>query len=192
MAASAHDLIPTNTSEYPCIELVNSAFTDYLGRAQPVDRLPSMEWQAWFLQHHDLKPETHGAVPVARLAVLRSDIRGVLERWAANGRPTRRDGRALDGWVSAGLVRQRVAVRAHGVDVFLEPVSRDWKWVMATIASSAARLIADGDPHRLKVCSNPNCSWMYYDTSRNASRRHCSSSPCGTLMRVRRFRASLG
>jgi predicted RNA-binding Zn ribbon-like protein len=60
---------------------------------------------------------------------------------------------------------------------------------MATIAASAVELVVDHAPERLKVCANPDCSWMFYDNTLNRSQRFCSTSPCGTVMRVRRFRS---
>jgi predicted RNA-binding Zn ribbon-like protein len=59
---------------------------------------------------------------------------------------------------------------------------------MATIAASAAELAARGAPERLKVCANPDWSWMFYDHTLNRSRRFCSTSPGATVVRVRRFR----
>ena len=59
---------------------------------------------------------------------------------------------------------------------------------MARIAASAAELAGSGAPERLKVCANPDCSWMFYDHTLNRSQRFCSTSPCAALVRVRRFR----
>jgi predicted RNA-binding Zn ribbon-like protein len=47
----------------------------------------------------------------------------------------------------------------------------------------------EGDPDRLKKCSNADCSWMYYDDSQSMSRRWCTPRVCGNLTKVRRFRA---
>jgi predicted RNA-binding Zn ribbon-like protein len=60
---------------------------------------------------------------------------------------------------------------------------------MAAVAESAVELMASGDSRRLKTCSNPDCSWMFYDDTVNRSRQFCSTTPCGSLIRVRRFRA---
>jgi len=61
----------------------------------------------------------------------------------------------------------------------------------ATVASYAQLLAADG-LDRIRVCTNPDCSWLFYDQTRNRSRRWCDPRICGTLRRVRRHRTSLG
>lgn len=50
-------------------------------------------------------------------------------------------------------------------------------------------LMIEGDPARIKQCSNPDCRWVFTDQSRNGSRRWCDSSACGTVMKVRAFRS---
>jgi predicted RNA-binding Zn ribbon-like protein len=57
------------------------------------------------------------------------------------------------------------------------------------VAASAAELLAEGEPARLRVCANSACSWMFYDETRNSSRRWCEGAICGNLIKVRRFRA---
>ncbi|OFW79249.1 MAG: hypothetical protein A2Z48_07010 [Actinobacteria bacterium RBG_19FT_COMBO_70_19] len=42
---------------------------------------------------------------------------------------------------------------------------------------------------RLKACANDDCRWLYFDHSRNGSRRWCASEGCGNLMAARAYRA---
>ncbi|MCL6580471.1 MAG: CGNR zinc finger domain-containing protein [Firmicutes bacterium] len=42
-----------------------------------------------------------------------------------------------------------------------------------------------------KVCANADCGWLFYDDSRNRSRRWCDGRYCGNLIKVRRFRAKV-
>jgi|SRR5581483_2136399 len=182
--------IPITPSEVACIDFVNSAFTDYLGTGETSDRIAAVEWQAWFLDRYDLTPDVRGAPPVERLTALRRDLRRILEKWSSDRSLSARDLRVLDAWVSAAPVRQRVAGTGAALDLVQEPLRRDWAWVMATVAASAVELMRSGDPRRMKTCSNSGCSWMFYDTSVNRSRRFCTATPCGSLTRVRRFRDS--
>lgn len=57
------------------------------------------------------------------------------------------------------------------------------------VALSLARFLSEHDCRRLKMCENPDCRWVFIDASRNRSRRWCASGSCGTLSRVRAFRA---
>ncbi len=48
--------------------------------------------------------------------------------------------------------------------------------VLLSIAMSAFELITQGDAGRLHECSNPKCVLLFYDTSKSATRRWCSTA----------------
>ncbi|HWE56709.1 MAG TPA: CGNR zinc finger domain-containing protein [Acidimicrobiales bacterium] len=181
--------IPVHASDLACIDLVNSRFADHLGQAGVVDRLPIAEWQTWFLGRHALVPDVVGDIPETDLRQLRQVLTTVLDQWGGGRRIDRRVAAKLDVWVARTRVRPRVSVVSGRIAVTTEAVSRDWPWVLAAIALSAAELMATADHRRYKRCGNPDCSWAYYDTTLNGSKQYCSTTPCGTLMRVRRHRA---
>ena len=56
------------------------------------------------------------------------------------------------------------------------------------VARSAADLLHRLEPHRLKECENPECDLLFYDESRNNSRRWCSMDGCGNQQKQARFR----
>jgi predicted RNA-binding Zn ribbon-like protein len=51
----------------------------------------------------------------------------------------------------------------------------------------AAELLTTADAHRLKVCSTPECGWLFLDTTKNASRRWCDMASCGNRAKAQRF-----
>lgn len=179
--------IPANPSDVACVDFVNSQFSDHLGDGLPVDRLADRRWQAWFLDRYRLLPKPSGQIPVDDMTILRRDLRRILEKWSS-GSLDRNDVRVLDRRTREAALRLRVEFSDAGVEVRHEPVTRDWAWVAAAVAASAAELMTTGEPARLKVCANPACSWMFYDRTHNASKQFCSTTPCASLMRVRRFR----
>ena len=71
----------------------------------------------------------------------------------------------------------------------LEFVAREGglDWLLAAIARSAAEIIAETATPRLRVCSNPSCGLLFYDTSRTGRRRWCSMSRCGNRHKVAAF-----
>jgi hypothetical protein len=188
MAHPGASAIPTHPSDYACIDLANRAFSDYRGTGPAVDRITSRQWQQWFLRRHGLAPRGAPPPPVDELARLRGDLRRVLERWSSHGALSRRDVRTLDAWVRDVPMRRRVVGDDGLVGLLAEPAERDWAWVAAAVAASAVDLMAAGDPDRLRTCGNPSCSWLFYDDTLNGSKRFCSTTPCGSLIRVRRFR----
>lgn len=54
------------------------------------------------------------------------------------------------------------------------------------LALHALDLIQTMPPDRLRRCDDDGCGWLFLDTTRNHSRRWCSSSDCGNLDRARR------
>lgn len=60
-----------------------------------------------------------------------------------------------------------------------------------SVARSAIDLLTAGDPARIKVCPGPgrppvSCGWLFYDISKNGSRRWCSMSDCGSVTKANR------
>jgi len=61
--------------------------------------------------------------------------------------------------------------------------------VLGPIAWSALELLSAGEFERLKQCPNHGCGWLFYDRSKNNSRRWCDMATCGNQNKGRRFRA---
>ncbi|RUW33584.1 MULTISPECIES: CGNR zinc finger domain-containing protein [unclassified Mesorhizobium] len=55
----------------------------------------------------------------------------------------------------------------------------------AALAVSALSLLRDETVARLRIC--PNCSWLFVDRSRNASRLWCDMAVCGNRQKANRF-----
>jgi predicted RNA-binding Zn ribbon-like protein len=56
------------------------------------------------------------------------------------------------------------------------------------IAHSFAKFISSVEVERIKRCQNPACRWVFYDESKNASRKWCCNT-CSSLIKVRNLRA---
>lgn len=71
-----------------------------------------------------------------------------------------------------------------------------WSWreagaqldqMLWPVALSAVELLTEGDLRRVKVCANPHgCGWLFYDNSKNVSRRWCRMDGCGSQVKMRR------
>jgi len=66
---------------------------------------------------------------------------------------------------------------------------QDWRRLYHRIVEDAVRLFGGDGLDRLKLCAGENCGWLFLDHSKNRSRRWCTMADCGTLTKVRRFRA---
>jgi predicted RNA-binding Zn ribbon-like protein len=64
-------------------------------------------------------------------------------------------------------------------------------WAAGCATGLAIILGSDVRPNRLGVCTAPHCDRVYVDTSRNATRRFCSTS-CQNRVKTAAFRARRG
>ena len=51
-----------------------------------------------------------------------------------------------------------------------------------------AREVSQGHPERLRVCANPDCRWVFSDSSRSGRRKWCDMNTCGNRAKVARHR----
>jgi predicted RNA-binding Zn ribbon-like protein len=72
-----------------------------------------------------------------------------------------------------------------------------WDWdaktgrfehVLGPIALSAVAMLTDLDHARIKQCAGKNCGWLFYDETKNNSRRWCEMSVCGNRSKARAAR----
>ena len=56
--------------------------------------------------------------------------------------------------------------------------------VLQPIALSAARIVTEANPTRIRQCASRNCMYWFLDTSKSGRRRWCSMSRCGNRAKV--------
>ena len=74
-----------------------------------------------------------------------------------------------------------------------------WEWAkydqdldrpLWPVARTAADLLTSGRLDRVRECPGADgCGWLFYDTSKNGSRRWCSMEGCGNVAKARRLYA---
>jgi predicted RNA-binding Zn ribbon-like protein len=92
-----------------------------------------------------------------------------------------------------------VAAREYAAgmaEASLEPGGTTWSWAWReddlaypvwAVARSAVDLLTSADLSRIKQCPGAlDCGWLYYDASRNRTRRWCSMEGCGSRVKMRR------
>jgi predicted RNA-binding Zn ribbon-like protein len=142
------------------------------------DHLEAMvaDSSAWSATFPDLgKPGT-----LADLTALRDDLRAAL-------------GQTHPVSLADALARHPLmpTLCADGRPVSLTPAVAGAAGELLALALNAA---AEGRWHRLRAC--PDCRWVFYDTSRNASRTWCAMTAggphgrgCGSIAKTRAYRA---
>jgi predicted RNA-binding Zn ribbon-like protein len=171
------------------LEFVNSEAHDALGQGRDEDRLEKPGWLEAFRSRWGLPALDAGDEGVR--AALRG-LRGVIRRSAlrlAAGKDIRpADVGALNQALRAQpVVSQLKRKQGQGLRLELVPVTGGLEAALHAIARSFAEFLCEGERARLRVCENPDCQWLFYDTTRSRTRRWCADS-CGNLIKVRRFR----
>jgi predicted RNA-binding Zn ribbon-like protein len=59
-------------------------------------------------------------------------------------------------------------------------------WILSL---ETAQLLISGRMEMVRSCGNPECRWLFLDTSKNHTRRWCDMKICGNRMKARRFKA---
>lgn len=172
----------------PWVDLVNSEEWDTYG--ERTDWLKDPSWPSFFLQQWGFLSPGPRSFPAAKFRKLRSALRIACEAILALRRipPDALD--ALNSTLNlAG--RHRLKQRQNGLRLEFVPGSEGWDWVLAQTALSFASLLSGDDTSRIKICSNQDCRWVFYDATKARSRRWCSDKVCGNRDRVRRARARM-
>lgn len=74
-----------------------------------------------------------------------------------------------------------------------------WDWAGAEtkpefpvwlLTRAASRLLLSENVRSVRACDNPECRWLFLDTSKNHTRRWCDMKLCGNRMKARRYKAS--
>lgn len=173
-------------NEFACLDFVDSQFNEHTGERKVFDRLPLPEWQKWFLHRWGWSaPVPANPQELAALRALRFRLRRFIGQASRGERAGGRDIRGLNEILAASPFIHRIDKEHHVVS---SPLERNWGWVAAELVRSAVEMVAN-DARRIKACGNPDCSWLFFDTTLNRSRRWCQSSVCGNLIKVREFRA---
>ena len=126
---------------------------------------------------------------LAELKNMRSFMQRMVKEIVAGRAIRSADIQELNKIMSRGAVTRQLKVSEERYQLTLSAVSHDWPQVMAEIAASFAHILVEAEPSRIRICDNPDCRWIYYDDTRNHSKKYCDDKMCGNLMKVRRFRA---
>lgn len=199
------------------IGLLNSDWHDHLGTGRREDRLDNPEWLGRYLERHgmDLAGTPPGEL-VESLRTLRTLLRRIVDARVALQSVPAADWDALNTVLAGAPLTRRIEIpgktakdREHGGGagravrgspnrrpspsapatprLVFSPVANRLAAFPAEIVQAFVESLTGDGESRLKVCRNPDCLWVFYDRSKNRSRRWCEDT-CGNLMKVRRFR----
>lgn len=128
-------------------------------------------------------------VAFVRAKKLREALFRIFSSVGRRERPTADDLELFNRELADALSHLRIAEGTEGFawsfDDEDELVSVLWP-----VARSAADVLMKDDPARVRMCEAPDgCGWLFYDETRNGTRRWCSMKDCGNRAKARRHYA---
>jgi predicted RNA-binding Zn ribbon-like protein len=124
----------------------------------------------------------------------RSDHRKVLElrealRQFLRHTPPDRRGSGATAQLNAAAADFPLIVRvSEAGELELQPKRRAALSGLARILADLQLAAENGTLDRLKMCASDECRWVFYDRSKPATRRWCSSALCGNRHKTRTYR----
>jgi predicted RNA-binding Zn ribbon-like protein len=151
---------------------------------------PDAEAMTWWLRHEGGLPARRD-LPDDDVSWALSVRDALFERVAdsAEGRANSpRTDRLLDKAVErSGLVPQFIEGKPP-----LRATVNGVGGIIGRILATAFLAELQGTWDRFRICANPNCRAVFFDNSKNRSRKWCSMQTCGNQLKVRAFRERHG
>lgn len=172
--------------EFLCLEFINSQW--YNTHELYLEPLKDNQWLQGFLKRWNLTiDEEITKVQINQLLELRSQLKGLIEKIMQKQSFSATEINWLNTYLALSTVKHQLSYQNQTYTIQLIPLIKDFNWLVGQIVISFARVLTEYDPQRIKRCQNAACQWIFFDESKNRSRRWCDST-CGNLMKVRRFR----
>ena len=174
-------------------ELLNS-YADLLSFSRQAGLLDPAEAAVLATREASAKAQSNQAAGVLRAArELREGVAGLLYTTLDESRqPPFLDMQTLQRHFLRADEHRELVWRDDGDEA---PRAR-WQWgsfaselelPVWAIAQSAALLLTSPAMEHVRMCGSETCRWLFYDTSKNHSRRWCDMKVCGNRMKARRF-----
>ncbi|MDX1599927.1 MAG: CGNR zinc finger domain-containing protein [Anaerolineales bacterium] len=132
--------------------------------------------------------ESAAAAAHERALLLREVVYRVFAAVADGREPAQED---LD------LLRLFLQISLHDASLAVGEGGFDWVWsvgeeelaaVLGPVAQQGVELLRSGELERVGQCADDRgCGWLFYDHSRNKSRRWCSMESCGNRAKAMRY-----
>ena len=141
------------------------------------------------LRRSEEKPAEAQAV-LKKAREVREDIYRILSD-TAHGHPIRiADLEGFNRALASTLSHSRLAPYERGLRWDWDSHSDKLDSVIWPVVKSAVDLMTSEAIRRVGQCADEKgCGWLFWDSSRNRSRRWCDMSDCGNRAKVRRFYA---
>ncbi len=140
-------------------------------------------------QFRGLSGRSTGERVLKRCIELREAIAEIFYARLDGRRPSAASVRTLERSIKSARLQQQLRWKEERLE---------WRWrendaelPLWALSLSASDLMLSDAVHRVRACDNPECRWLFLDTSKNHTRRWCDMKVCGNRMKARRFKTRL-
>ena len=185
-----HEAVPLETA----FDFLNTYELD--GGAY-VERLTSLDAAATWLVDHGVvgrarwilgaRPDDDGRGPLERIVAVRSALWDVAHAVAHSEAPARSSVEEVNRALGA-RDRLELVPAPDGVKLGHSHVGDAVDDALARISEPIVRALGNGREHRIRICANETCQWIFFDESRTGQRRWCDMKTCGNRAKARRHR----
>jgi len=93
----------------------------------------------------------------------------------------------FNNFLSKAMGYSRIVPADEGLVWSTDGDKNSLDWILNPVIRSAAELLVSSEVGKVKNCGDNECGWIFFDSSRNQSRRWCDMKDCGNRAKARRF-----
>ena len=149
--------------------------------AGALDRAGAAELLAWGARHQGQAAALLGEAIAAREAIY-----GLFAATASGHDAADADIAALNRLLEDTAGRQSVVVAPAGNMWRLPPAAPQIASLHAPVLWSSGDLLVGRHLHKVRLCANEKCEWMFLDDSKSGTRRWCAMRSCGNRAKAHR------
>ncbi len=138
-------------------------------------------FQAWW----QARPSEASASFTSAIA-LRETLFRLFGAASSGGAPGPADLDTLNAALGSAAPRSRMAPRADALVWSVDGLVPRMAALLSPVLWSASDLLAGTRRHRVRLCANPRCRWVFLDDSKSGNRRWCSMASCGNRAKAHR------
>lgn len=139
-----------------------------------------------YLRVAESRPQAEAACE--RAVLLREVVYRVFTAVAQGDEPAQEDLDLLLLFLQIALGQAQLAPGREGFSWAWSAGDEELAAVLGPVAQESVDLLRSGDLDRVGQCADDRgCGWLFFDSSRNKSRRWCSMESCGNRAKAMRY-----
>ena len=173
--------------DFLCLDFINSGWEK---EHKPFEELlENEEWIRQFCGKWNLPVFSAQGKTLQTLSALRGFLYRSAYEVSNRGTISPSGVKKINEYLSGMTLRMELRRGNDGCRLETLPQKQGLELIIYRIVSSFGELITQYQTERIRLCANPGCGWIFYDDSKNRTRKWCDNT-CATLIKVRRHRAN--